>query len=308
MTRGPQFGSVVIRWIGGVYRRFTRTVFALLLLVAGGSGYAFSRGWLEVRLNLEEFVEQTGSVRVDEEFVGTGLGPTGRGSAHGIFVALSEFPPSESGEGRNLPGHARLARRMADAFIGTRIMRREDAIVLQDEQATPQRFHEAVMSLAMAVDREDLVIIYFATHGGVNSLEMREGTSLAEATIQADLTLLLPAQGLLIVDACHSGSLDAATPPRLPGMAMWNRLYSTRETTFSYGEYLSDALIEVLPMLGANDGRVTVGDLVSAVQDRMRLTTSILSEEQRDQMQVNAIGERDAMLWYARSLPIASRD
>lgn len=306
MTRGPQFGSVV-SWCKDAYRRFVRTAFVLLLIAAGGSGYGISRGWIEVSLNLEEFIPQTDSVRVDEEFVGTGLGPTGRGSAHGIFISLSQFPPAEDGTSRNLPGHTRLARRVADAFISTHIMRREDAIVLMDEQATLQRFHEAVVNLTTAVDNEDLVIIYFATHGGVNSVELRDGASLAEATIQAELQLLRPAQGLLIVDACHSASLDAATPSHLPGV-LWNGLFSTTEPAFSYGEYLSDALIDVLPMLGANDGRVTLGDLLLAAQDHIRLSTRVMSDERRNQMQVNAIGERDAMLWYARTLPIASRD
>ncbi|MCC6563858.1 hypothetical protein IT087_03115 [Candidatus Uhrbacteria bacterium] len=282
----------------------TRQVFIFLLVAAGVAGYGYHRGWLEVRLNFEEFAEATGPTRPDEEFVGTGLGATGRGRAYGIFVSLSEFPPDEHGASRNLPGHALLAQRVADAFIGTHIMRRDDAIVLMDEAATVQRFNEAVVRLSLAVGPEDLAIIYFATHGGVNQLELRHGEMLTESMLQADLALLHAGEGLFIADACHSGSLAHATP-RPFGTILWNRLFSTGETTFSFGEHLSSAIIHVLPMLGADDSRVTLGDLLAAVQDRMRVSTEPLTDEQRDQMQVNAVGDRDAMLWYARSLPIA---
>lgn len=193
---------------------------------------------------------------------------------------------------------------MADAFIGTHIMRRDDAIVLMDEAATLTRFHEAVISQSLAVGPEDLVIIYFATHGGENQLEMRGGMMLTEVSLQADLALLRTGEGLFIADACYSGSLSHATPR--PFGILWNRLFSTGETTFSYGEHLSNALVQVLPMLGADDPRVTFGDLLAAVQDRMRVSGELLTDEQRDQMQVNAVGDRDAMLWHAHTLPIMS--
>ncbi len=87
--------------------------------------------------------------------------------------------------------------------------------------------------------------------------------------------------------------------------AVWHGLYSTSATTLSYGEFMSNALIELVPRLGRDDGAVTMEDLLMAVQDRVRPR---LSSDQRTQMDVNALGDGDAVLWRVRLSRTASRE
>ncbi len=174
-----------------------------------------------------------------------------------------------------------------------------------DEDATLDAFRAAVVRQSIRVTREDLVIVYFGTHGGENSLELRDRASLTEAELRAHLTSLQPGQGLFIADACHSGSLNWAMPTVAETGAVWHGLYSTGATSLSYGEFMSNALVELVPRLGRDDGAVTMEDLLMAVQDRVRPR---LSSEQRTQMDVNALGDGDAVLWRVRLSRTASRE
>ncbi|MCK9361125.1 C13 family peptidase [Patescibacteria group bacterium] len=300
MTHGRQFGSGVIWWIKGVYRRLVRSVILLTITAAFLAGYAYSRDWLEVELHVTGSLEEA-AMAADVPRSGTGLGVTGRGRAYGIFVTVSDFP----GEDRNLPGHSGLARRVADAFIRARIMEREHAIILMDEQATPDAFREAVARQRLRLTREDLVIVYFATHGGENSLELYGGTSINESEIQTELAFLHAGQGLFIADACHSGSLDWAMPGRGEAGTLWHGLYSTGAASISYAEYFSNAIVELAPLLGRDDGDVTMEELLAGVQARTR---SRLSSGMRLEMESNALGEGDAVLWRVSRPAVASRE
>ncbi|MEK7473192.1 MAG: C13 family peptidase [Patescibacteria group bacterium] len=305
MTHGRPFGSGVIGWIGKVFRRLMFAVFVLMLGATCCLGYAIRRGWLQYELHVGDQSE-TSSPRAEAPSLGTGLGVSGRGRAYGIFVSLWEFPPATDGASRDLSGHRDLARRMADAFIRARIMDPEHAIVLMDEHATPDEFRAAVIRQSIRVTREDLVVVYFGTHGGEHSLELHDHASLTEAELRAHLISLRPGQGLFLADACRSGSLNLAIPTaQETDGAIWHGLYSTSATAPSYGEFMSNALIELVPRLGRDDGVVTMEDLLMAVQDRVRPR---LSSEQRTQMDVNALGDGDAMLWRVRLSRIASRD
>lgn len=305
MTHGRPFGSGVIGWFGNLFRRLMFAAFVLMLGAACCLGYAVRRGWLQYELHIGEHPE-TSSPRAEAPSQGTGLGATGRGRAFGIFVSLWEFPPAADGASRDLRGHRDLARRMADAFIRARIMDPDHAIVLMDEHATPDEFGDAVTRQSTRLTREDLLIVYFGTHGGADSLELHDRTGITEAELRAHLISLHPGQGLFLADSCHSGSLNWAMPTEEEtGGAIWHGLYSTSATTLSYGEFMSNALIELVPRLGRDDGAVTMEDLLMAVQDRVRPR---LSSDQRTQMDVNALGDGDAVLWRVRLTRIASRD
>lgn len=306
MTHGRLFGSGVIGWIGRVFRRLMFAVFVLMLGATCCLGYAVRRGWLQYELHVGDQPETSSPSRAEAPSLGTGLGVTGRGRAFGIFVSLWEFPPAADGASRDLRGHRDLARRMADAFIRARIMDPDHAIVLMDEHATLDEFRAAVIRQSIRLTREDLVIVYFGTHGGENSLELHDRASLAEAELRAHLMSLRPGQGIFIADACRSGSLNWAMPTaHETDGAIWHGLYSTSATTLSYGEFMSNALIELVPRLGRDDGAVTMEDLLMAVQDRVRPR---LSSDQRTQMDVNALGDGDAVLWRVRLTRIASRE
>jgi hypothetical protein len=305
MTHGQQLGSRVFSWIGRLFRSI-KWMSVGAVLSAGLMLWALhDRGWLHVAIGPPA---STSVTLGDDSEIGTGLGVSGRGQAYGIFVSLSEFPRGADAEYRNLPGHARLAREVADSFLRARIMHPDHAIVLMEGEATPENFHAAVEQMLGRVTRDDLFIVYFATHGGEGHLEMHDGVMLTADEMRNDLRNLRAGQALFIADACYSGSMNFAAPSPSTESTLWHGLYSTTDRTPSYGEYLSHALIAGIGEVGADDGSVTLDDLFVAVQADLATSTLPLTPERRDEMRANIMGDGRAVLWRTHRRFIASTE
>ncbi len=303
MTQGQSLGSRVVSFFGRLFRSIKWMLVGAVLFGAIAVWMLHDRGWLHVAIGPP--VSSPVTLGDDSE-VGTGLGVSGRGQAYGIFVSLSEFPRGPNEEYRNLPGHVNLAREVADSFLRARIMQPDQAIVLMEGEATPEGFHLAVEQLFGRVTRDDLFIVYFATHGGDEHLEMHNGVMLTTDMLRDDLRNVRAGQAVFIADACYSGSMNFAAPSPSTESTLWHGLYSTTDRTPSYGEYMSRALIAAMSEVGTDDGSVTLDDLFVAVQADLATSTLPLSPERRDEMRANITGDGRAVLWRTHRRFIAS--
>lgn len=216
----------------------------------------------------------------------------------GIFVGISEY------EVRPLAYCSQDAVRLRDAMVNVGLDV-DDAILLQDEDATVEAVEDAFAQVARQADEDDLVVFFFSGHGGRTEApapEAAEPDSQDEFIVMIDGIISdnrmselfgeIPAcTKLLVLDSCFAGGFakDVITEPGRMGMfSSHEDVPSQVATKFLAGGYLAvffrDALEvgETGDLLcdADTDGEVTALELTQYIYERYR--THVKVEDFKD--------------------------
>lgn len=138
----------------------------------------------------------------------------GAGTTYGVFVGITRYGQ----ENHDLPGSAADAQHLARAFEGAGWMRRSNAVVLTDGEATLDRVRQAFRSLAPRVGPRDMLVFFFDGHGNTSELDLR-GDDLS----RRELGRLLDGvrgRSLVVLDSCNAGGFAGVvrSNPRRAGL------------------------------------------------------------------------------------------
>jgi hypothetical protein len=232
-----------------------------------------SAGRFTIRSTFREAV----TVGLDEATPNVGFAGTETlGRMYGIYSGITDYGP-----GDQLYGCADDATNVADAFRSRRLQAPGDQVVLRDKAATSVAFEAAVRDLAARTTEEDVVVIFYSGHGGVQPVDEAadqvelDGTDETLVFIDRQMTdnefvalmdLFNVNTLILALDSCQSGGFarDFMTVPGRIGLFSSDEdvLSSTAEPVEA-GGYLSYMLHQaVLGWSDAmpNDGAMLAGE------------------------------------------------
>lgn len=208
-------------------------------------------------------------------------GPNGRGRILGLFVGITAYASSP------LPGCAEDANLLAQAFHKRRLIATGDQIVLRDAEATADNVQYAVQKLGEIAGPEDLLVVFFSGHGGIEPAaddDRHELDGTDETLVFYDQSVrdhhfgawfddLTVGQLVVAVDACQSGGLVRDVidrPGRIGIFSSDEDVLSSTAPTLNAGGYLSWAMRRAVLGLGDNrpqDGAMQAGELTDFLTD-----------------------------------------
>ncbi|MFT6398387.1 MAG: hypothetical protein ACJAYU_003145 [Bradymonadia bacterium] len=241
------------------------------LIVAPYGGQ--TAGQFTVRSEFREAV----TVSEDQQTPDVGFaGTETMGRMYGIYAGITNYGPDDQ-----LYGCADDASNVADAFVQRRMQAPEDQVILRDKEATSGAFEAAVRELSSVATEDDVVVIFYSGHGGIQPVDEEhdevelDGTDETLVFIDRQMTdnefvdlmdLLNVNTIILAIDACQSGGFarDFMTEPGRIGLFSSDEdvLSSTAEPVEA-GGYLSYMMHQgVLGWADAmpNDGAMLAGE------------------------------------------------
>jgi len=209
-------------------------------------------------------------------------GTQGRGRIRGLFIGITDYPDGP------LFGCADDAEYLMRSLDARGLIDPADAIVLTNKSATRDAVEEAMARLARESGPDDLVIIFYSGHGGIQTDETPDGDVELDGTDETlvlideqmtddDFAELLDPIGanttLVGIDACQSGGFarDIMTQPgRLGLFSSDEDVLSDTADSLGAGGYLSWALREAVLRAADTrpaDGMMTAGELTDSLVD-----------------------------------------
>jgi len=211
---------------------------------------------------------------------------SGVGQVYGVFVGISNY----GGRANDLAYTADDAGHAADAMVEGAGMRRSNAIVLTDDQATVANVHSAFAEMGRQVGPDDTFVYFYSGHGDRvprNGPEQADPDALDE-TIELydagitdnemnDLLGMIDSNiSLLILDACFSGGFSKdviSVPGRIGFFSSEEDVTSQVASKFRAGGYLAqfvfDGVGEHLAD-GDGDGAISAIELSQYIHERYR--------------------------------------
>jgi len=208
------------------------------------------------------------------------------GRIYGVFMGIGDYP----GESNDLSYTAEDAVRVRDAMMRTG-MRRGDAVVLTDSEATIGNLHNAVRDLSSRMDGNDLFVLFYSGHGNrlprsggyqpTDPDAMDETIELYDGPLTDDeMSRMFESVGagisLVVLDACFSGGFAKdviSAPGRMGLFSSEEDVTSSVAAKFRAGGYLAvflaDAVGDGLADADA-DGGVSAIELSQYLHERYR--------------------------------------
>ena len=209
-------------------------------------------------------------------------GTQGRGRIRGLFIGITDYPDGP------LYGCADDAEYLMQSLDARGLIDPADATVLTNKSATRAAVEEAMLRLARESGPDDLVIIFYSGHGGIQTDETPDGDVELDGTDEtlvlidehmtddefADLLDPIGANTTLVgIDACQSGGFarDIMTRPGRIGLFSSDEdVLSDTAEALGAGGYLSWALREAVLRAADTrpaDGMMTAGELTDSLVD-----------------------------------------
>jgi hypothetical protein len=227
------------------------------------------------------------SARPDVPMVAAGpVVASDAGRIYGVFMGIGDYP----GESNDLAYTAEDAARVHDAMVRTG-MRRGDAVVLTDNQATVGNLHNAVRDLSSRMGSNDLFVLFYSGHGnrlprsaGYQPSDpdaMDETIELYDGPLTDDeMSRMFETVGagisLVVLDACFSGGFAKdviSAPGRMGLFSSEEDVTSSVAAKFRAGGYLAvfiaDAVGDGLADADG-DGGVSAIELSQYLHERYR--------------------------------------
>ncbi len=207
-------------------------------------------------------------------------GAHGRGRIRGLFIGITDYPDGP------LFGCADDAEYLMQSLDARGLIDPVDAIVLTNKDATRAAVEAAMTRLAQESGPEDLVMIFYSGHGGIQTDVTPEGDVELDGTDETlvlideqmtddDFAVLLneiDANTTLVgIDACQSGGFarDIMTRPGRMGLFSSDEdVLSDTAESLGAGGYLSWALREAVLRAAdrrPGDGMLTAGELTDSL-------------------------------------------
>jgi len=236
---------------------------------------------------------------------------TGAGTTYGIFVGISHY----GGDNADLAGSAADAVQLARTFQQAGWMRRSNAVVLTDAEATAGGVRQAFQTLSQRVRPNDTLVFFFDGHGSRRELDL-VGPDIARSELGQMMNRVQGHQ-LLVLDSCEAGGFA----PLVQGRDNRAGLFSSRATESSStapevgaGGWLAYSFREAVGggVRRRPDGSVDLHDVIAYV--RRQYAEHRVTPEQNlvavaDRSQPFALGGRgDAVAPTATDTAVASRD
>jgi hypothetical protein len=209
-------------------------------------------------------------------------GTQGRGRIRGLFIGITDYPDGP------LFGCADDAEYLMRSLDARGLIDPADAIVLTNKGATRPAVEAAMSRLARESGPDDLVIIFYSGHGGIQTDDTPDGDVELDGTDETlvlideqmtddDFAELLDPIGanttLVGIDACQSGGFarDIMTRPGRVGLFSSDEdVLSDTADSLGAGGYLSWALREAVLRAADTrpaDGMMTAGELTDSLVD-----------------------------------------
>ncbi|MGD2216028.1 MAG: pre-peptidase C-terminal domain-containing protein [Gemmatimonadales bacterium] len=208
------------------------------------------------------------------------------GRIYGVFVGISDYP----GDSNDLAYTAEDAVRVHDAMVRTG-MRRDDAVVLTDNDATIGNLHRTVRDLSGHMGPNDIFVLFYSGHGdrlprsaGYQPADpdaMDETIELYDGPLTDDeMNRMFEDVGagvsLVVLDACFSGGFAKdviSAPGRMGLFSSEEDVTSSVAAKFRAGGYLAVFLADAVgdAMADADaDGGVSAIELSQYLHERYR--------------------------------------
>lgn len=236
---------------------------------------------------------------------------TGAGTTYGIFVGISHY----GGDNADLAGSAADAVQLARTFQQAGWMRRSNAVVLTDAEATAGGVRQAFQTMSQRVRPNDTLVFFFDGHGNRRELDL-VGPDIARSELGQMMNRVQGHQ-LLVLDSCEAGGFATL----VQGRSNRAGLFSSRATESSStapevgaGGWLAYSFREAVGggVRRRPDGSVGLDDVIAYV--RRQYAEHRVTPEQNlvavvDRSQPFALGGRgDAVAPTATDTAVASRD
>lgn len=246
-----------------------------------------------------------------DEAVDPAESATGAGTTYGIFVGISHY----GGDNADLAGSAADAVQLARTFQQAGWMRRSNAVVLTDAEATAGGVRQAFQTLSQRVRPNDTLVFFFDGHGNRRELDL-VGPDITRSEL-GQMMNRVQGQQLLVLDSCEAGGFATL----VQGRSNRAGLFSSRATESSStapevgaGGWLAYSFREAVGggVRRRPDGSVALGDVITYV--RRQYAEHRVTPEQNlvavaDRSQPFALGGRgDAVVPTATDTAVASRD
>jgi hypothetical protein len=184
--------------------------------------------------------------------------PDNLGKMHGLFVGLSDYGDRMGG----LTGTDLDARRVAESLVGASTMRKSEAHILLDSEATFANVAAAFEQIAAEMGPEDTFVFFFSGHGDrvkrfadpqPEDLDGHDETiELYDVEMYDDefaelLDLIGGRSKLVMLDSCFSGGFSGDvvdTPDRIGIFASEEAQLSSTAESLGAGGYLSAFVVE----------------------------------------------------------------
>ncbi|UCC73192.1 MAG: caspase family protein [Gemmatimonadota bacterium] len=211
---------------------------------------------------------------------------SGESRIYGVFMGISDYP----GEANDLSYTAEDAVRVHDAMVQTG-MRRDDAIVLTDSEATVGNLHAAVREFSARMGPDDMFVLFYSGHGNrlprSGGYEASDPDALDETIELYDGPLTDDEMGrmfenvgagvsLVVLDACFSGGFAKdviSAPGRMGLFSSEEDVTSSVAAKFRAGGYLAVFLADAVGdgLADADqDGGVSALELSQYLHERYR--------------------------------------
>ena len=223
------------------------------------------------------------------------LASKGEREIYGVFAGISKYPADGPGDLRYTADDAeRLYNSLPN--IG---MQKENAALLQDDDATIERFKSEVARLGAQMSEEDIMVIFFSGHGSNQDRadKPRDDPDGLDETIvlydgellddEMDQLISESTKGtvLIVLDACLSGGFakDLVSAPNRMGLfSSEEDVLSDVALKFEAGGYLSQFFADAVGerLADANDDRaITAMELQHYIGERYR--TDVLEDDKK---------------------------
>lgn len=208
------------------------------------------------------------------------------GRIYGVFMGISDYP----GDSNDLAYTAEDAVRVHDAMVRTG-MRRGDALILTDSDATIGNLHGAVRDLSGRMGPNDMFVLFYSGHGNrlprsggyatTDPDAMDETIELYDGPLTDDeMNRMFENVGagvsLVVLDACFSGGFAKdviSAPGRMGLFSSEEDVTSSVAAKFRAGGYLAVFLADAVGdglADGDGDGGVSAIELSQYLHERYR--------------------------------------
>jgi hypothetical protein len=208
------------------------------------------------------------------------------GRIYGVFAGVSDYP----GDGNDLAYTAEDAVRVHDAMVRTG-MRREDAVILTDSDATVGNLHAAVRELSGRMGPNDIFVLFYSGHGNRlprsagydatdpdaldETIELYDGP-MTDDEMNRMFGDIRAGISLVVLDACFSGGFAKdviSAPGRMGLFSSEEDVTSSVASKFRAGGYLAVFLADAVGdglADGDGDGGVSAIELSQYLHERYR--------------------------------------
>ncbi len=212
--------------------------------------------------------------------------PGGGGNVYGVFVGISDY----GGRAGDLDYTAQDAIRAAEAMAAGAGMRRDNAIVLTDSEATVANMRQAFEDMGRRVGPDDTFVYFYSGHGDrvPRGGPERSDPDALDETIElyddaindnemSDLFGLIDARvSFIILDSCFSGGFSKdviSVPGRMGFFSSEEDVTSQVASKFRAGGYLAQFIFDGVGERLADtdsDGAISAIELSQYVHERYR--------------------------------------